>query len=279
MSIEPYKLDIARRLLIQTADENYIMARHAFFLGAMYDFYWLSMHAMEKYYKAIVVLNGGRSPRTHNLVALHAEVMTLEPRLPLGRLVDPAIENLDWFPTSFNDFLELVTKSGSADNRYGIYGFSASTDTIVKMDQLVWALRRCCRPFTSELTTTDGNVKTIDEVQVLIDLPDRWSIHSHLAIERLVSKPEDNLERQEFLRVNFSFPGGVHKVTAWKSSFQASPLSEWFGRLTHSTSDTTKSTAADVMDWVVDNIVLNKQDKDEIKTAVAAYRSSAATNT
>lgn len=277
MTLEPVRRDIVRRLFILTADENYIMARHAFFLGAMYDFYWLSMHAMEKYYKAIVLLNGGASPRTHDLVDLHTEVIKLEPRLPIGTLTKPDVPHLEWSTSTFDDFLEKVSKIGSADNRYGIYGYSAQTDTIFKVDQLVWALRRCCRPFLSELPASNGTKNTIDEVQMLIDDPQRWSVNPTMPLEKLINRPKENQYREEFLRMNIPFSGGVlPDLSMWQFNFQSSPISELYVRLTESTDYDTKSAAADTLDWVADNIVLSKEDKKDIKAQIAAHRATKA---
>ena len=73
---------IVRELFIDTADDNYIAARKCFIEGLNVDWFWLAVHALEKYMKAALLLNGlsaknyrganGKSqPYGHDIVALH----------------------------------------------------------------------------------------------------------------------------------------------------------------------------------------------------------------
>ena len=47
------QIAIARELFVDTADENYAVARWAYFQSLHVDFAWGAVHALEKYYKAI----------------------------------------------------------------------------------------------------------------------------------------------------------------------------------------------------------------------------------
>ena len=62
----PYKIEsihaeqglIVRELFVDTADDNYITARWCFVEGLNVDYFWLAVHALEKYMKASLLLNG-----------------------------------------------------------------------------------------------------------------------------------------------------------------------------------------------------------------------------
>lgn len=49
------KHSIINELFIATADDNYVLAR---WQHLNVDFFWLAVHALEKYLKAVLLLNG-----------------------------------------------------------------------------------------------------------------------------------------------------------------------------------------------------------------------------
>lgn len=78
-----YKGVIARRMFIDTADNNYILARIAWFNELDRDFWWLGLHAVEKYLKA-TLLTYDRSAKTggHDVVSLYRRTLELDPECP-----------------------------------------------------------------------------------------------------------------------------------------------------------------------------------------------------
>ena len=52
---------VVRTLFVDAADENYITACWCFVEGLNVDYFWLSVHALEKYMKADLLLNGHSS--------------------------------------------------------------------------------------------------------------------------------------------------------------------------------------------------------------------------
>src|SRR5215212_8538444 len=123
MTVQRYVNDITRRMFVATADENYILSRIAFLYGFDWDFFWLSLHALEKYFKATLLMND-KSPRNlgHNLVALHTKSSQLHPRLTYGPLQMPNIARLDWQAHSVEQYLMRLNELGDPNNRYGTYG-------------------------------------------------------------------------------------------------------------------------------------------------------------
>ncbi len=65
--------------LRDTADEDYIAARISYKLGLTEPFLWSSLHAIEKYLKAILIFNKKNTKRiSHNVVSLLEAVHQIE---------------------------------------------------------------------------------------------------------------------------------------------------------------------------------------------------------
>src|SRR6185437_4053231 len=76
------KHSIINELFIATADDNYVLARSCFHQHLNVDFFWLAVHALEKYLKAVLLLNGKTAKSYgHDIVKLYASVTPLAPEL------------------------------------------------------------------------------------------------------------------------------------------------------------------------------------------------------
>jgi hypothetical protein len=274
MTIQSHVCEIARRMFVSTADNNYILARSAFFNELDFDFYWLSLHALEKYFKAILLMNGKKAKdHSHDLLKLHAAVMKLDHRLPIGPLVDPKIDDVFWRNWPVERYLERLNRFGSADNRYATYGYNLLLEDLFKVDQLVWSVRRCCHPLRY---TIDNGQREIDHVSHLIRDKNHWTMTGvSLPIEKLLARPTDNAHRAAFLRLNMAFaPKATHVVTSWRISSTNSPLAVWFERLKAKHGSRTRTRderriAAEVLTWAADHIRFNRSDENEIRAALA----------
>ena len=271
VTIQPYTCEIARRMFVSTADSNYILARAAFFDELDFDFYWLSLHALEKYFKAVLLMNGEKANKhSHDLLKLYAAVMKLDPRLPIGPLVDPKIEgSMHGRDQPLEKYLARLNEFGSADNRYATYGYTLLLEDLFKVDQLVWSVRRCCHPLRYKV---DGGRVEIDHVSHLIRDKHHWAmIGASLPLEKLLARPNDDARRAEFLYLNTPFsPKAAHVVTSWRVSSTNSPLADWFMRLKapHATAEE-RRVAAEVLTWAVDHIKFKNSDENEIRAALA----------
>jgi hypothetical protein len=269
MDIKPYTDEIARRMFVVTADQNYLLARLAHTHQLDVDFYWLSLHALEKYFKAILLMNGNSAKHGgHDLVKLHDQVIKLHPKLAFGPLVDSKIDNLHWRSSTVLEFLTRLNELGSAANRYMTYGYVVATEDLVKVDQLIWSVRRHCQPFTWEPRPGD----IIDQVEQRIARPDRWALNG-LPLEKLMARPDEDALRVAFMRLNTAFdPGCHHTLAGWRASAGNPPLADWAMRLRSLNASTeTKHTAAAVLQWALDNIVFEKPDKAEIKAVLDTH--------
>lgn len=255
--------EITRRMFVATADRNYLLARIAHSHALDTDFWWLSMHAVEKYLKAILLLNCHSSKSGgHDLVKLSAAVRALDRKVVFGPLVDPQITNLHWRATSLEDFLERLNEYGSAQNRYLTYGHTASLDDLAKVDQLIWAVRRHCIPFKVEIGEP-GYERTIDRLQQLVDRPDSWRIGGTLPLEEVIGRQASDSLRASLMRLNTAFNrGGDQRVDGWRASASNPPLAQWFDRLrSPNASPDTRETAAEVLQWSLDNVQFVKSDR------------------
>ena len=210
MSMASETNNLVLRMFVATADQNYILPRLAYLNGLSLDFFWLSLHATEKYLKAILLFNG-HSTRSfrHDLVKLYSQVQKLYPKLVLGPLVDPKLEHLHWRDCSVEDFLARLGSCGHPSNRYLTYGYTAMLSDLVKVDQLVWSVRRYCRPLRE---TLEGH--EIDHIEELRKHPESWTLGGFLPLEELMEGTRGEGLKNTFLLGNTSFAPDVrHSIT------------------------------------------------------------------
>ena len=169
---------IVRELFIDTADDNYIAARWCFVEGLNVDYFWLSVHALEKYMKACLLLNGrsakGYRDRAgdyqrfgHDIDTLYGQVGSFATGLLPTTLVRPDMLSIvHWRDETPEAFIRRLHRDGNADNRYQIFGFVQHREDLFKLDAMVFALRRLCvrldayylgrfRPAKTNLTNGD----------------------------------------------------------------------------------------------------------------------------
>src|SRR3981081_3154985 len=84
------KNSIVQELFINTADDNYIAARWSFHENLNVDFFWLAVHSLEKYMKAVLLLNGESSRSYgHDIITLYSKIRPLSPELLPIKLFKP----------------------------------------------------------------------------------------------------------------------------------------------------------------------------------------------
>lgn len=144
MSIVASKVSLVHELFVRTADENYVTARWCAVNDLKTDFLWLALHAVEKYLKAVLLVNG-RSSRGygHDVIRLYADVQKIAGDLLPDRLNCPdRLETSYWFDRTPEEFIAHLSKYGNADNRYMIYGYSTWSQDLHMLDAIVFAVRR-----------------------------------------------------------------------------------------------------------------------------------------
>lgn len=258
--------EIVHRMFIATADRNYILARQAFFMMSMTDFYWLSLHALEKYMKGILLLNGKTSTGfKHNLSQLQLTIEKMDKRFQLGKYKHPDKR----IPQKYKGILEgylvfFLNEAGDPDSRYAVRGQSMGPEDLFIVDQLVWAARRYCRPFQTDK----------DAVALLQADPEKWRLSLSLPIESLLSMPEEDPFRKGFLYKNMPFNKTADFSSgAWMGKSQSSVVSDWINRVEFGTRPEAIKRGRRVLQWVLERITLPKQETDRITAALNTPRS------
>lgn len=147
-TLENEKNLLVGEVFIDTADEDYILARWCYFNQFSKQFFWNAAQAIEKYLKASLVLNGHTSKGfSHNLEKLFESVASYSNDLiPCELLPPPQVElfkqtpNL-WGNTVAKDFVVRVNMHGNPSNRYDYFGIELEAADIFKLDQMIFTLR------------------------------------------------------------------------------------------------------------------------------------------
>jgi hypothetical protein len=277
------KQSIINELFIATADDNYVLARWCFHQHLNVDFYWLAVHGLEKYLKAILLLNG-RSTKSysHNIVKLYAAATPLAPELFPTILVKPEDRMPDqyWHTEKVDDFIARLYRDGQADNRYQLFGYSRQPEDLWKLDQVVSAVRRICRPLEAyELGKPHDGAANLSNRDILGKYPQRWRLNSRLE-DTMSGKRGEELMRAA-LTWNFQFAPADYKQppVSYTSSAQNpvlvrrlyDPLEAGPAHFSHNNV---------LWSWVKDNIQLPKtliaeieSERDKIKAKSSASAS------
>jgi hypothetical protein len=211
-ALYPYKQSIIDDLYIKTADDNYVVARWCFDNGLDVDFFWLAAHCLEKYLKAALLLNERPAKAYgHDIEKLYADVFPLAPELlptmlqvPEG--LPPALFSLGDEPVE--GFVNRLYFYGQPDNRYLFIGYIRRGSDLVKLDQLVFSVRRLCQPLEAHFlgerakSRTDIPKETCRE-RMLKDAPSSQNLHSNL--EKVISGERGKLLQRILLNWNFPF--------------------------------------------------------------------------
>jgi HEPN domain-containing protein len=147
----PEKHSVIMEMYVHTADENYINARMCYQHGLYLDFFWQSLHALEKYMKAVLLING-RSVKKygHRLPELYAEVEKIASGLLPAKITKPAAFTVLpkgwWRDRTPAAFMKRLYDNGNAENRYLTFGFNKMMEELHMIDRMVWVIRRLVVP-------------------------------------------------------------------------------------------------------------------------------------
>lgn len=252
------------RMFVETADQNYIMARSAFMNHMNVDFFWLTAQTVEKYLKAILLKNDRKVQKHgHNLMRLYRSTINLDRRLSFGPLQRPSpLPNQFWKNMSIEEFLERLNEMGSPHNRYMIYGYALAPSDIFITDQLVWEFRRHARPL---IQTNSGT--QIDWVHQLKHNRQLWKLNGTHPIEKCVAGKCSDAVIHGFSNMNFWFaPTYYHDYSSLRFSSAIPPLADYAQRLeSPNATKSTKDVSAETLEWALNSITLAQKDKDEIE--------------
>ena len=265
---------VVRPLFIDTADDNYIAARWCFVEGLNVDYFWLSVHALEKYMKAALLLNGRSSkeyvalngkPRqySHDITALYDQVGTFASDLLPGNLSKPGELQIDhWQDETPDAFIRRFYRDGNPDNRYQTFGFVQHREDLFKLDLMAFALRRLCVHLDAYIVgKPQSGTRWPTHRDILRGQPDWWSISAGCLLEKTVSGKRGETLREVLLNLNIPFApqdfahGSMPSRMASRNPVLVRSILE---PLQHAPGSTAAATAAELCDWVLGNIKLPK---------------------
>lgn len=154
----PYVTDLAIRSFRHVADQDYIAARICYRHGLMLQFTWMSLQAVEKYLKAILVFN---------------DVDTK----PVGHSVNTALRMVSQIPGFSLDFSDEVISfigylNDHGPNRYLEKVHFNYRGQLVDLDRTVWQIRRYCKVLNYDIALSDGSTRNMLEPE--LDHIHRW---------------------------------------------------------------------------------------------------------
>jgi hypothetical protein len=222
VSVSASKHNLVLELFVRTADENYITARWCAINQLNTDFLWLSVHALEKYLKAVLLLNGGSSrrsadpkPYSHDIVRLYADVKTLAGALLSNNLGKPTdLDIYHWTDRTPEQFTEHLLRNGNADNRYLIYGYVTRSQDLHMLDAMVFAVRRLiCRLDERWLASREPEAPTFTNRELLVRQPEYFG-RLFMPLDDLIGAREESPRRAAALNLNMAFAPDDYQRTA-----------------------------------------------------------------
>ncbi|MCI4591120.1 HEPN domain-containing protein [Sphingobium sp. BYY-5] len=207
VTLSASKNNLAHELFVRTADENYITARWCAINQLNTDFLWLAVHALEKYLKAVLLVNGKSSkPYGHDIVKLYADVKLLAGPLLPDRLQKPAdLEIHHWFERTAEAFIEHLLRNGNADNRYLIYGYVTRSEDLHMLDQMVFAIRRLICPLDERMfPRSDPGAPTVTHRDILTRQPEYYG-RMGMPLDGLIYDKGESDRRSAALNLNMAF--------------------------------------------------------------------------
>lgn len=257
-------------MFIHTADENYIGARAAFFERRDYDFWWLTLHAVEKYIKAALLLNGATANQAnHNLTTLLGRLKQLDSRIAPPEFERPELAGRDYGFEEKRPFIRRLNGYGSAANRYATYSYVVSGIDIFQADHLVYWARRHARVFKQELP--GGPV--VDWVDELAKNKRLWRFHDGSPFEKLADAP-DSAAAKAFVRGNIPFfPDRRHQPLRHRGTYvRNGPFYNMLSDLKASAPGSEdRAEMRATLIWALENIYLPKEDVRHVKAVLEAH--------
>lgn len=168
-SIDDLKDKYIRAIFIDTADEDYVLARWLFFNRLHRHFWWSAAQSVEKYLKASLVLNGVSVKNySHDIIKLFEELCSVDGARELipEEFIKPDQVPIfneiksSWGSGSVDDFIARLAKHGDPNNRYDYIGIEITRGDLFKLDQFVFVLRNLSVNLKEFVTSHDGITKT-----------------------------------------------------------------------------------------------------------------------
>ncbi|MCD6199962.1 MAG: hypothetical protein J7K15_15580 [Deltaproteobacteria bacterium] len=148
-SAECNAVNVIYESFVVPGDQDYLMSRLLAQKGLPRGFYWAAAQAIEKYFKAFLLMNdeGVKRFRAHPIKELFKAASKLDSSiatlniLPHQNIQVNASVSKHLKTFNITDFIDDIEKYGSADNRYNTFGVEYNTGHLCAMDSLSFKLR------------------------------------------------------------------------------------------------------------------------------------------
>lgn len=270
LNIATSKNSITHDLFVRTADENYITARWCAVNGLNTDFLWLATHALEKYLKAVLLINGKSSKGyNHDIVKLYEKVKKIGGTLLPKKLSQPV--NLDisnWRDRSADDFIEQLCRNGNPHNRYLIFGYTTEREDIFMLDAMVFAIRRLICPLDDFVFFGPHSPKFTHREE--LNRQPEYFGRMGMPLDKLISARKDSDTRTAALNLNMAFAPKNFPHTPMRNGFSARNPAIVRRVLKPLDSDNAASAAegVEIARWLVSNVKLDRDVEGQIETAI-----------
>lgn len=134
---------------ITSGDEDYLTARLLAQKGLYRAFYWAAAQSIEKYLKALLLLNGNSvaNIKSHSIDKLFERAVILDAGLKSISLTPHSNLKINKECTeliktfTLKELIENIDKHGCADNRYNSFGVEFDTSILFALDNFLFYLR------------------------------------------------------------------------------------------------------------------------------------------
>jgi len=270
-------------MFIESADESYLASRFCWFSGLMAPFFWNALHAIEKYLKASLLVNGrsaishaGDSKKYgHDISRLYAAVAQYASDCMPDDLIKPEdFPANNWLNQSVSQYVDRLNQVGDPNNRYNVFGHVQLADDLYKVDQLAFISRSIAVPldYTAFIGPVDENHKSNRELlkndihRRRTPSDRRWRQILHYSNRPL---PTNILSEQ-----NLPFFPEVEKIGVVGPIFSGtnSPLYVNILSEREKLNGTPDPLRAELCQWVIENVPLPKELRHQISEAQTAFR-------
>lgn len=193
------------RMFRDAADEDYLIARMAARSGLQFQYCWSSQQAIEKYLKAILLLNSQKINFNHDLLSMFYSVLEISEDLIPTVLCPP-----NEFPRDVRLFgsplfepscayIARVEKLGNPGNRYRSDSIVLDFGDLNKLDHMCFMLRRIAFPLDMLVSGYKETARVVLKNQRSIQL------HPKMGFQNDIHKKGKHLIDESFRWRNFSY--------------------------------------------------------------------------
>lgn len=261
------KVDIAKRMFRDAADDTYVVSRWCFLQGMPHEACWNGLHAIEKYLKAALLCNGESSQGySHNIVKLFADVRKIAVDLIPQDFNKPEHISLErWEQESVDAFVSRLFELGEPNSRYRTFSTLVRNHDLHKLDQLAFWCRRLATRLSSSIRPALGGKNAPQTIREWLKAgPSAQPVDFPNPMRRRLSRQFGYADAASF--ENWPFTSNADSVGADGGGliFQASALTQIFFSSNNSFISLPKQRRDHyraLRDWVLGHIVLDREDK------------------